>query len=304
MTNSSIQSVLYAVAMKQFIQSLKNRHMSTETIRGYTVDLNQLQNHLSGIKNGPIYLDEVTEEEVESFHQGFRTAGMKPATLRRKLNSSSSFFNFAVKKKWMAFNPAQDIDRVPIRNQERTYLNQQELQALLQAVEHPIIQAFVTMMAHTGLRVSECANLRLKDVDFKKKEVSVIEGKGGKNRQVPMNEILLQQMKTYVENVRPATTSVNFFATAKTGAVSPQYVNQHLKKAAEAAGIDKNVTSHALRHSFASQLVRGDVHVAVIKDLLGHADVRTTSVYMHTDLSDMQDAVNALPFLNEGGPQA
>lgn len=300
MTTTKTQPVLYAVAMKQFIQSLRNRNMSQETIRGYSIDLKQLQKHLSAQKNGPIYLDEVTEEEVEAFHQSFRTAGMKPATLRRKLNSSSSFFNYAVKKKWISFNPAEDIDRVPVKQQERTFLNQGEIKALVKNIEHPIIQAFVTMMVHTGLRVSECANLQLKDVDFAKKEVCVIEGKGGKDRTVPMNPTLIQHMKNYLNTVRPATESVNFFATAKTGAVSPQYVNQHLKKAAESAGIEKHVTSHALRHSFASQLVQGDVHVAVIKDLLGHADVRTTSVYMHTDMSDMQEAVNALPFIQGG----
>lgn len=300
MTTTKTQPVLYAVAMKQFIQSLRNRNMSQETIRGYSIDLKQLQKHLSAQKNGPIYLDEVTEEEVEAFHQSFRTAGMKPATLRRKLNSSSSFFNYAVKKKWISFNPAEDIDRVPVKQQERTFLNQEEIKALVKKIEHPIIQAFVTMMVHTGLRVSECANLQLKDVDFAKKEVCVIEGKGGKDRTVPMNPTLIQHMKNYLNTVRPATESVNFFATAKTGAVSPQYVNQHLKKAAESAGIEKHVTSHALRHSFASQLVQGDVHVAVIKDLLGHADVRTTSVYMHTDMSDMQEAVNALPFIQGG----
>lgn len=299
MVKKQLQTMLFPQAKEQFIASLRERQMSPETIRGYTVDLRQLQVHLSQLKNGPVYVDEITEEDMKQFHQSFVRKGLKPASLHRKLNSSSSFFSYAVKRRWAMFNPTEDIERVPIKNQERTFLDEDEIQRLLQAIDHEIVYYFVVMMANTGLRVSECVNLTLRDVDLAKGIVSVIEGKGGKNRTVPMNTQLIQMMKHYKNNVRSNTSSVNFFATEKTGGVSPQYVNVIIKRAAKQAGIDKPVTSHALRHSFASQLVRTDTHVAIIQRLLGHADVRTTSVYMHANTSDLESAVNTLSIIRE-----
>lgn len=292
--------ILLTEAIALFHAHLQQRKMSQETIRGYGVDLRQFQNHVTRATNGPLYVDEVTEEKIESYYQTFVTRGCKPATLRRKLNSISSFFTYAVKKKWIAYNPTADIERVPVRNQERTFLTTDELQAILQHIDQPIIYYFLTMMANTGLRVSECANLTLQDVDLTKGIVHVIEGKGGKNRDVPMNKALQAMMTKYLQQVRPSTASLKFFAIEKTGGVSPQYVNVVLKRAVQAAGITKPVTSHTLRHSFASQLVQTDTHVAVIQRLLGHADVRTTSVYMHANTTALHEAVGSLNFIHEG----
>lgn len=147
------------------------------------------------------------------------------------------------------------------------------------------------------LRVSEATNLQLKDVDFVNRVIHVIEGKGGKNRDVPMNESLAKILQDYLETVRPEGNSLLFFATEKTGAISQQYINRKLKETCKKINLGKVVTSHILRHSFASQLVKTDTHVAHIQRLLGHADVRTTSVYMHAEYRDLADAVNSINFI-------
>lgn len=298
MYKKPLEAVLFPSAKNRYLKHVRDRGMSPETDRGYAIDLNQLQSHLSKVKNGPVYVDEITEEDMKSFHQSFVERGLKPASLRRKLNSTSSFFSFAVKKRWVLFNPTEDIERVPIKNQERTFLEADEIQKLIKAIDHDIVYYFVVMMVNTGLRVSECANLTLKDVDLQKGIVSVIEGKGGKNRNIPMNAYLISLMEHYKQNVRTAKGTLNFFATDKTGGVSPQYVNVILRKAAKQAGIEKKITSHTLRHSFASQLVKTDTHVAVIQRLLGHSDVRTTSLYMHANTSDLESAVGTLSFMS------
>lgn len=151
-------------------------------------------------------------------------------------------------------------------------------------------------MVYTGLRVNECIHLTLQDVDFEGNNIQVINGKGGKNRTVPMNQQLKQQLQTYLAEHRPQTDSLFFFTLKKSGTVSAQYVNRTLKGACEKAGIEKHVTSHILRHSFASYLVKKDTHVAVIQRLLGHASVKTTSVYLHVHQEDLQVAVNQIDF--------
>lgn len=290
----------FAAAKEAFFQSMKNTQKSKETIRGYQVDLNQFQKMLSNNSNAPVFVDAITEEKIEQYRQSFVQRQLKPASINRKINSISSFCNFAVKKKWLAYNPAQDVDRVKGKSAERSFLKAEEIQKIIGAITQPVAKYVVILMSNTGLRISEATNLQLKDVDLNKKMVYVKEGKGGKNRTVPMNAALVTQMKQYLTTVRPKTNSLNFFATKKTGGISQQYVNKILKEACKKIGMDKDVTSHVLRHSFASNLVKNKVHVAVIAKALGHADVRTTSVYMHADQSDLEHAVNQVDFLKEG----
>ena len=295
-----VEAPTFTQAKADFLQSLKDKQMSSQTIRGYDGDLKQFQQHLTGNSNAPAFVSSITEEKVESFKQEQIKKKLKPASVNRRINSVSSFCNFAVKKHWLSFNPAQDVDRVKGQKPKRTFLSKQEMQQLITNMKHPIIKYVVILMSNTGLRVSEAANLRIQDVDFVQNMVHVIEGKGSKNRDIPLSSALKKELKHYLEHVRPDTTSINFFATKKTGGISQQYINRIIKETCQSLGFEKEVTSHALRHSFASNLVKTDTHVAIISNLLGHADVRTTSVYMHADLTDLQKAVNTIEFQSDG----
>lgn len=283
----------------QYMNILKRKEMSSETIRGYQVDLRQFNKFLLGESNTPVFVNQITEENIELFVDQLVKKDLKPASINRKINAISSFCNFGVKKRWLAYNPANDVDRVKGKSKERTFLTISEMQQLIEAIEHPIIQTVAILMSNTGLRVSEATNLQLKDVDFEKRVIHVIEGKGGKDRDVPMNEALAAKLKDYLLNIRPMVQSLFFFATKKTGMVSQQYVNRTIKETCRTIGQEKEVTSHVLRHSFASQLVKTSTHVSHIQRLLGHADVRTTSIYMHAEQQDLADAVNTINFLKE-----
>ncbi|MEK4712042.1 tyrosine-type recombinase/integrase [Sporosarcina sp. FSL K6-5500] len=297
MTKQIIQDLTLSQATIAFIEALKAKQMSNETVRGYSVDLKQLQGFLGKEANGPVFVDDISTEQLEAFQKTFQDRQCKTATVNRKINSVSSFFNYAVKKKWVPINPANDIERVKVQQAERIFLTKEEMHRIVENIDHPTVKYVVILMSNTGLRISECVHLTLTNVDLKKKVVHVIEGKGGKNRDVPMNDELVLAMKRYLADVRPNTSSVNFFALKKTGAVSQQYVNRVLKETCKNIGMKKDVTSHILRHSFASQLVKTDTHVAVIQRLLGHANIRTTSVYLHADQSDLEEAVNTIKFL-------
>lgn len=299
-----VEAPTYNQGITEFLQSLKYKQMSAQTIQGYAGDLKLFRHHLTGNSNAPAFVSSITEEKVESFKQVQIKKGLKAASVNRRINVISSFCNFAVKKHWLHYNPTQDVDRVKGQKPKRTFLSKQEMQQLITNMQHPIIKYVVILMSNTGLRVSEATNLRLQDVDFVHNMVHVIQGKGGKNRDVPMSSALKKELQHYLDHVRPETTSINFFATKKTGGISQQYINRVIKETCHSLGFSKEVTSHALRHSFASNLVKTDTHVAVISNLLGHADVRTTSVYMHADITDLQKAVNTIEFLDLDGDRA
>lgn len=294
-----IEVPMFKEAIEHFLKDIKRKELSSETYRGYLNDLKQFNQHLLGTSNTPVFLEQCTQENIEEFLEMLKKQGLKPASINRKLHAISSFCNFAVKKDWLPRNPALNVDRVKGKSKERTFLSVEEMRLLIQAIDHPIIKTIAILMSNTGLRVSEATGLQLKDVDFKNRVIHVIEGKGGKNRDVPMNEGLVTVLKDYLENIRPNVQSLFFFATKKTGAISQQYINRELKEASVKANLGKDVTSHILRHSFASQLVKTDTHIAHIQRLLGHADVRTTSVYMHAEYKDLADAVNTITFIKE-----
>lgn len=292
-----LDSIIMQTTIPPFHEWLVTKGFREETRRGYKMDINQFHKFLSKYTNGPVFINEIGVEQMDAFvHYLTNDKKVKASTVNRKINSTSTYFNFLKKKKWVKENPFEDYERLKVVRSERMFLQKVDIEKIIKAVKHPIIHYFVMTMAYTGIRVKECINLTLNDVNLDEGYIQVINGKGGKNRTVPINQHLIKELKKYLENHRPETDSLFFFAIKRTGTVSTQYVNRLLKEACEEAGIEKHVTSHILRHSFASYLVKNDTHVAVIQRLLGHSDVRTTSVYMHVQQDDLKDAINRIDF--------
>lgn len=168
------------------------------------------------------------------------------------------------------------------------------MEELLKVIEHPLINLVVRTLYNTGLRISECLDLTIDTVDLENKVIHVIAGKGNKDRIVPISDKLYAYLKSYVDTDRPTVETDNFFATAKTGKLSPQYVNLMLAIATKTLGWNKKVTCHILRHSFASRLVEQDVNLVQIQKLLGHSSLKVTSIYTHSSIDKLKSAVNAM----------
>jgi site-specific recombinase XerD len=290
-------SLLINQAISEFKEWLSIRGLSQETLRGYDMDTRQFSRFISAKANSPVIIDEITFHHIEDFVSYLSNEkGIKPSSVNRKINALSTFFQCMKKKKFITENPMEDFQRMKVPESERIYLSKEEVESIIQAINHPVLHYFAMTMAYSGLRVNECIHLTMNDVNFEENYIQVINGKGGKNRTIPLNKQLKKQLEEYLEYYRPQTDSLFFFALKKTGTVSTQYVNRMLKDACEKVGIEKHVTSHILRHSFASYLVKLDTHVAVIQRLLGHASVKTTSVYLHVNQDDLQAAVNQIDF--------
>lgn len=164
------------------------------------------------------------------------------------------------------------------------------------AIDIYIIKVIVLFLYNTGLRISECRDLKIEDVDLEDRIIYVIEGKNKKDRVVPINDNLHKLLVDYIENHRDAPESNYFFATSQSGSGSISYphIAFTLREAAAKAGIKKQVTCHILRHSFASALVKKKVGIVEISKLLGHSNLAATSVYTHTNIEALSEAVNTL----------
>lgn len=143
------------------------------------------------------------------------------------------------------------------------------------------------------MRISECIHLELDHVDLQDDIIYVKCGKGKKDRNIPISKKLRIILDMYLMSFRIDTTSTKFFCT-KTGSISPSYVNRVLKISTKEAGINKHVTAHILRHSFASNLIKHGIDIVKIQRLLGHAHLRTTCIYIHTTIEDLRDSVDVL----------
>jgi site-specific recombinase XerD len=151
-------------------------------------------------------------------------------------------------------------------------------------------------MYYSGVRVSELVNVRRQDLDFAGAFIRITRGKGGRFRKIPLHDRLRSQLQKYLESsLETADPGACLFGNKQGLPLSTDYVHHMLGIYARQAGIEKNVTPHMLRHSFATHLYREEVDLSTLGKLLGHAGIRTTAVYTHTDLKHLRAAVNLLP---------
>ncbi|WP_337019531.1 tyrosine-type recombinase/integrase [Oceanobacillus massiliensis] len=287
--------MMFTEARQKFEAGMIGQDRSHETITGYDKDLGMIQRFLESKYNCQIYIEDVTTEDIEAYLLMLKEVkAYKPASRNRHLNTLRSFYKFAMKKGWVRDNPTLPLEQVKTPRKERQYITEEEVYQLLDVVDHRLIQLVIRFLYFSGLRISECLHLTLDDVNLEKKTIHVRHGKGDKERFVPISNTLLPYLVDYKENWRVDTESIFFFATKKTGRLSDVYVNRVLADATELLGWKKKVTCHILRHSFASQLVNKNVNPVNIQKLLGHADLKTTSIYVHANQEQLAEAVNAM----------
>ncbi len=286
--------MLLLSAIEMFRKHLQSKERSKQTVRGYTLSLREFNNYITRELNGQVYLDEVQVKHLEAFLAFRKDKGDQPVSRNRMLYIFRSFYAFLFRQEIIEVDISQRLEPIKLQMKERMHLSLKEVEELLSAIEHPLIQVAGFGLAYTGLRVSELCNLTLKDIDLKKGLLKVREGKGKKDRTVPISGKLNDILSNYLKCIRPTIDSEFFFATSKTGKLSPAYINYCLNETTEKLGWEKHVTAHILRHSFASNLVRNKASLPAVQNLLGHSDLRVTSRYIHQNMDELETAVNLI----------
>ena len=283
----------FTEAQEKYRVNLVTKEKSEETIKGYMKDLRRLNRFLENLYNGPVYLEDLQMDDIEDYMAFLKDEGLKPRSRNRYLFSTRSFLNYSVKKKWIPFNVASEVDAVNVLDEKKVALTQEEVDQLVEAIEHKIIRFAILLLAYTGLRIKEALELKLEDIDLEKNQISA-NGKGRKQRWIPIAKAFLPILIDFINNEREAPDSPYLLATKKTGRLSALYVNTVLHKSVADLNWKKNVTCHALRRSFATNLLRKGVDIFTISKLLGHASVKTTMIYLQLNPSELQVAVDKL----------
>ena len=162
-------------------------------------------------------------------------------------------------------------------------------------------KAILALMANMGLRVSEVVNLKPGDLNLTKRKLRVVNGKGGVDRDLIIPEytaeILREWKKSKPKNSRHFFTTIKDksggqFASSKGSQVSVRYIQFMVKRYGERAGINKDITPHTLRHTFATGFIRQGQNVMRLKKILGHSDISTTQIYVTLANKDIEEAMN------------
>jgi len=220
--------------------------------------------------------DQLTEEQVRQFFVYLsQERKLAASTLRVRLFAIKFFYNLTLNRPWQVFN----LLRAPRRQKLPTVLGAEEVRQLLAAVRRPAARLIATLMYTCGLRVWEATHLKAADIDSQRMVVTVRHGKGDKDRQVPLPRRVLALLRDYWRAHRPQQWL--FPSDYGLNPIHSDSVRRCLQAAAHQIGLNKHVSCHTLRHSYATHLLERGVDLRVIQALLGHRDPKTTFVYLH-----------------------
>lgn len=234
----------------------------------------------------------ITQEEVRAYFLWLvQERGVARSTLTIHLSGIKFLFEVTLKREWIIFN----LVRPQKRRKLPVILSPEETKHLLSLVRLPKTRMALTVIYACGLRLSEGLHLKVQDIDSDRMLIWVRNGKGGKDRYVPLPERLLVMLRAYWKLQKPS--SYLFFAKDKNTALSDTTLQQTFKAVLRQSGIHKEASIHTLRHSYATHLLERGVDLRVIQELLGHKSPQTTAIYTHlTDKSfqTLTETLNSL----------
>lgn len=217
--------------------------------------------------------EELTADDVRAWVDRLMTAGIGPQRIRQHLAALKFLYTKTLWKpenvSFLAWPP--DPQKLPV------VLSSDEVERLLGALERPKYRVFFTLVYATGLRVREACRLETRDIDAARGVIHVREAKRKKERFVMLSPRLLTILRKYWALERPPSPWL--FASSGGGALNADTARKALKLAAQKAGVEKKVTPHVLRHSFATHLLEGGTELRIIQVLLGHTTIKTTTRY-------------------------
>ena len=273
-------------AVEQFLRYLAvERVASAHTLRSYRTDLADCAAFLASRRLGTLV--DADARTLRAYLAALHERGLARTSIARRLAALRSFFRFLMRRGRARANPAREVATPKLPKTLPAYLPIDESEALLRvapppAAANPRDRAILELLYGSGLRVSELTGLDVDDVDLEAGSVRVL-GKGGKEREVPVGRYGREAIEAYLVASRPAFATGRgrgaLFLNQRGGRLSRQSCDRLVRAAARTAGIDRDVSCHTLRHSFATHLLEGGADVRVVQELLGHASVATTQIY-------------------------
>ncbi len=278
----------------KYVQYLRvERGLAKNTIDSYVSDIMHFFAYFGAAK---VTSDDLLLSDLTDYMRKQASDGLKPSTIARRLSSTRRFYLFLMREKIINFDipkidPPRKIKKLP------TFLTYDEVERLLAAPSKKSPdgirdQAMLEIMYGTGLRVSELVHLSLSSVNIKRGYITVI-GKGDKERIIPVGDYALNALNKYLSEIRihnPGRRTPYIFLNRYAKPLSRQFFFLRIKKYALKAGIEKNISPHTLRHSFATHMLNNGAELRAVQEMLGHSKIATTEIYTHVTTSRILSA--------------
>lgn len=274
--------------------------LSAHTIEAYLRDLDKLYQFLSLTE--PVKRpDEVGREDLQHFLQYLNEMGLAARSQARLLSAIKTFFRFLQLEEMVENNPAEMLDAPKLGRKIPEVLSFEEIQSMLAAIDLSTPhgqrnRAMLETLYACGLRVSELTELHLANVFLEVGYIKV-KGKGDKERIVPIGDEAIKHIQFYLDGVRRHLPKIDpehshfLFLNRRGRKLTRVYVFMVVKELAQAAGIQKSVSPHTFRHSFATHLIEGGANLKAVQDMLGHESIITTEIYTHLDTEYLRDTI-------------
>ena len=300
--------------LKKLSIELKIRGFTERTIKSYTSQTMRFIAFYEKNSNKNLDINSINETDIKEYIAYCMTdKKLKPASVNLIISSLKFLFEDMYKKKIFV-----DIKSPKIEKKLPTVLTKDEINAMLNTVENPKHKLLIQLLYSSGLRVSECVNLKINDIEISEKLGTVRSGKGQKDRMIIMSDKVLTDLKSYLEmrknndykrekrsqrneemSKKILTFSNNpYIFSVRDSHITSRQAQKIVKKAALKADIKKNVFCHALRSSFATHLLESGTDIRVIQTLLGHSSISTTERYTKVSKEQIRKVVSPLDRMN------
>ncbi|MCH5214486.1 MAG: tyrosine recombinase [Muribaculaceae bacterium] len=281
------------------------RGYSENTIAGYLHDV-ELLAEFADIRS--LSLPEITEADLHQFLAGLIDMGIGARSQARIIAGIRGFYKYLQLENLVEANPAELLDLPRLSKTLPEVLSVEEIDSMIRAIppekeESLRNEAIIEMLYGSGLRVSELINLRISRLNLDEGFV-LVEGKGNKERFVPVSPRALRLIRLWLDQraamkIAPADADI-LFLNRRGSRLTRVMIFYIVRSLAEAAGIQRKVSPHTLRHSFATHLLEGGANLRSIQELLGHENLVTTELYVHLDRSGLRSAIALHPLFKTG----
>ena len=277
--------------IKLFLDFLQNsKKLSDNTLQSYRRDINQYKEYIE--KNKIDYL-QVENSDIKSYLNGLKEIGKKTSTISRNLATIRSFYQYLVRTKKVKEDPTVGVQSPKIEKRVPSILTSEEVELLLDQPKDVDLKgtrdkAMLEFAYATGMKVTEIIDLNIGDVDLKENTVTCKSGR--KTRTIPLGALAESALKEYIEEARPILIKSEedkaLFVNMNGSRLTRQGFWKIVKYYKEQANIEKDITPHVLRHSFATHLLQNGADLKSIQTMLGHSDISSTQIYAQFKIND------------------
>ena len=283
--------------LKKYKQYLKlEKSLSSNTVGAYLADVNKLFQFLSDENIHPF---DVTLDHLETFSANLRDLGIQPRSQARILSGIRSFYHYLILEDYLESDPSELLESPQLGLHLPEVLTIEEIDTLIGAIdlstrEGQRNRTILETLYSCGLRISELCNLKLSDLYLEEGFIKV-EGKGSKQRLVPISPRATQELRLYFIDRNQTTIKPGYedyvFISKRGKNISRIMVFHFIKELSDAIGMKKNISPHTFRHSFATHLLAGGANLRAIQCMLGHESIGTTEIYTHMDTHRLRSEI-------------